>query len=124
MINKCVRAGLTAWMLAAGVAASAQTVFTASSWVPPTHALSMAQKEWCDLLASQTGGRLSCNLLPRGVASPPGTFDAVKNGLADISFTVHGYTPGRFLYTQMAEFAFLGDRAEPISVAFDKVARQ
>lgn len=36
MINKCVRAGLTAWMLAAGVAASAQTVFTASSWVPPT----------------------------------------------------------------------------------------
>ena len=58
MINKCVRAGLTAWMLAAGVAASAQTVFTASSWVPPTHALSMAQKEWCDLLASQTGGHI------------------------------------------------------------------
>ena len=26
----------------------------------------------------------------------PGTLDAVKNGLADISYTVHGYTPGPF----------------------------
>ena len=47
------------------------------------------------------------------MADPPGTFDAVKNGLADVSFTVHGYTPGRFVYTQMAEFPFLGDSAEP-----------
>jgi TRAP-type C4-dicarboxylate transport system substrate-binding protein len=37
---------------------------------------------------------------------------------------VHGYTPGRFLLTQMAEFPFLGDQAEPISVAFNKVAMQ
>jgi len=35
-----------------------------------------------------------------------------KNGLADVSFTVHGYTPGRFVYTQMAEFPFLGDIPE------------
>jgi TRAP-type transport system periplasmic protein len=46
----------------------------------------------------------------------------VKNGLADISFTVHGYTPGRFVLTQMAEFPFLGDAAEPLSVAFTRVA--
>jgi len=56
------------------------------------------------------------------VAAPPGTLDAVRNGLADVSFTVHGYTPGRFVLTQMAEFPFLGDSAEPISVAFNKVA--
>ena len=34
--------------------ASAQTVLTASSWLPPTHTLSMAQKEWCDLLEKNT----------------------------------------------------------------------
>jgi TRAP-type C4-dicarboxylate transport system substrate-binding protein len=67
---------------------------------------------------------MKCNILPRGVSNPPGTFDAVKNGLADISFTVHGYTPSRFVLTKMAEFAFLGDSAEPLSVAFDKVARK
>src|SRR3954471_22627357 len=104
--------------------ASAQTVLTLSSWVPPTHALSVAQKEWCDLVEKNAAGKIKCNVLPRAVANPPGTYDAVKNGLADISFTVHGYTPSRFVFTQMAEFAFLGDSAEPLSVAFDKVARK
>lgn len=102
--------------------AAAQTVLTVSSWLPPTHSLSMAQKEWCDLLEKNTTGKMKCNILPRGVAPAPGTLDAVKNGLADISYTVHGYTPGRFVLTQMAELPFLGDKAEPLSVAFNRVA--
>jgi TRAP-type transport system periplasmic protein len=106
----------------ASAGASAQTVLTVSSWVGPTHTLSMAQKEWCDLLEKNTSGKMKCNILPRAVAAPPGTLDAVKNGLADVSYTVHGYTPGRFVFTQMAEFPFLGDTAEPISVAFNRVA--
>jgi TRAP-type C4-dicarboxylate transport system substrate-binding protein len=102
--------------------AGAQTVLTVSSWLPPTHGMSMAQKEWCDLLEKNTAGKMKCNILPRGVTNAPGTFDAIKNGLADVSFTVHGYTPGRFVYTQMAEFPFLGNTSEPISVAFNRVA--
>jgi TRAP-type C4-dicarboxylate transport system substrate-binding protein len=101
---------------------AAQTVLTVSSWVPPTHSLSVAQKEWCDLVEKNSAGKVKCNILPRAVANPPGTLDAVKNGLADVSFTVHGYTPGRFVLTQMAEFGFLGDAAEPLSVAFNKIA--
>jgi TRAP-type C4-dicarboxylate transport system substrate-binding protein len=101
---------------------AAQTILTVSSWVPPTHSLSVAQKEWCDLVEKNSTGKVKCNILPRAVANPPGTLDAVKNGLADVSFTVHGYTPGRFVLTQMAEFGFLGDAAEPLSVAFNRVA--
>jgi TRAP-type transport system periplasmic protein len=108
-------------LLAAG-SASAQTVLTASSWIFPTHALSMAQKDWCDQLDKNTSGKMKCNILPRGVTAGPGTYDAIKNGQADISFTVHGYTPGRFVATQMAEFPFLGNNSEAISVAFNKVA--
>jgi TRAP-type transport system periplasmic protein len=113
---------LATFALATGVSASAQTVLTVSSWVPPTHTLSMAQKEWCDLLEKNTSGKMKCNILPRAVSAPPGTFDAVKNGLADVSFSVQGYTPGRFTYTQMAELPFLGNYSEPISVAYNKVA--
>jgi TRAP-type C4-dicarboxylate transport system substrate-binding protein len=102
--------------------AAAQTVLTVSSWVAPTQILAVAQKEWCDLLEKNTGGKMKCNILPRGVANPPGTYDAIKNGLADVSFTAHGYTPGRFVYTQMAEMPFLGNYAEPISVAYTRVA--
>jgi TRAP-type transport system periplasmic protein len=112
---------LAAAALAVG-SASAQTILTVSSWLPPTHGMSMAQKQWCDLLEKTSTGKMKCNILPRGVANPPGTYDAIKNGLADVSFTVHGYTPGRFVYTQMAEFPFLGNSSEPISVAFNKVA--
>jgi TRAP-type C4-dicarboxylate transport system substrate-binding protein len=101
--------------------AAAQTVFTVSSWLPPSHTLSETQKEWCNQLEQKTAGKAKCNILPRGVAGPGGTFDAVRNGLADISYTVHGYTPGRFITTQIAEFPFLGDTSEPVSVAFQRL---
>jgi TRAP-type C4-dicarboxylate transport system substrate-binding protein len=107
--------------IAASTAASAQVVLTASSWLPPTHALSETQKEWCGLLEQKTAGKAKCNILPRGVSAAPATFDSVRNGLADLSFTVHGYTPGRFVTTQIAEFPFLGNSSEPVSVAFQRL---
>ena len=113
-------AALSATLLM-GASASAQTVFSASSWVPPTHTLSVAQKEWCDALEKESAGRMKCNILPKGVAAAPGTFDAVRDGLADISFTVDGYTPGRFINTQVAEFPFLGDNSMATSVAYQRI---
>ena len=110
-----------ALLLAAGAATvSAQVVLTVSTWLPPSHILSESQKEWCAELEKRSTGKAKCNILPRGVAAPPGTFDAVRNGLADLSYTVHGYTPGRFTTTQIAEFPFLGDSAEATSVAFQR----
>ena len=98
--------------------AAAQTVLTASSWVPPSHVLSEVQKDWCAQIEQKTVGKLKCNILPRAVTAPPGTFEAVRNGVVDVSFSVHGYTPGRFATTQMAEFPFLGNSSEAVSVAF------
>ncbi|MCY7315597.1 MAG: TRAP transporter substrate-binding protein [Rubrivivax sp.] len=118
-MSKPLALAATAALLFGG--AQAQTVLTSSSWLPPSHALTETQKEWCSLLEQKTTGKVKCNLLPRSVAAPPATFDAVRNGLADISFTVHGYTPGRFVTTQIAEFPFLGDNAEAVSVAFQRL---
>jgi TRAP-type mannitol/chloroaromatic compound transport system substrate-binding protein len=113
--------GAAALLCAVAAAAQAQVVLTASSWLQPTHTLSETQKEWCGLLEQRTAGKAKCNILPRAVAAPPATFDAVRNGLADLSFTVQGYTPGRFVLTQMAEVPFLGDLSEPNSVAFQRM---
>jgi TRAP-type C4-dicarboxylate transport system substrate-binding protein len=112
---------LAAALLAGGAAAQAQTVLTVSSWLAPGHTLSETQKAWCGELEQKTAGKVKCNILPRAVSAPPGTFDAVRNGLADLSYTVHGYTPGRFVTTQMAEVAFLGNSSEPTSVAFQRM---
>jgi TRAP-type C4-dicarboxylate transport system substrate-binding protein len=112
---------LLAGLLLAAGSASAQVVLTASSWVPPSHMLAETLKDWCGQLETKTAGQARCNILPRAVAAPPGTLDAVRNGLADLSFTVHGYTPGRFVTTQIAEFPFLGDSSEANSVAFQRL---
>jgi TRAP-type transport system periplasmic protein len=120
-VRPLLRLSLAAALSASALGAAAQTTLTLSSWVPPSHTLTTTQKEWCEMLAAKVPGKIKCNVLPRAVAAAPATFDAVRNGLADLSFTVHGYTPGRFVTTQMAEMPFMGDSAEAASVAFQRI---
>lgn len=94
---------------------------TASAWLGPNHTLTMSQMKWCEEVAKVTSNRVKCNHLPKPASAPPGTFDAVRDGLADLSFTVHGYTPGRFTFGKLAEFPFLGDSAESNSVAYQRM---
>lgn len=103
-------------------AAKAQTTLTASSWVPPAHPLTaQAFAVWLKQVEEATQGRIKFNVLPKAPVAPPQTFDAVKDGIVDVSFTVHGYTPGRFVATKMTEFVALGDSAEAISVAYQRM---
>ena len=94
---------------------------TASTWMPQTHEISVTMMEWAKEVERVTEGRVAFQLLPKPASSPQGSFDAVRNGVTDLSFTVHGYTPGRFVLTQVAEFPFLGDSAEAVSVAYQKI---
>ena len=116
-----LRAAVTTIALLGSASAFSQTVLTVSSWLPPTHTASVSQQKWCEALEKEAKGTLKCNILPKGVTAPPGTFDAVRDGLADISYTVDGYTPGRFVFTQVAEFPFLGNSAETTSVAYQHI---
>ena len=102
--------------------AQAQTTLTASSWVPPAHPLTAnVFVPWLKEVEAATQGRVKFNILPKAPVAPPQTFDAVKDGVTDVSFTVQGYTPGRFVLTKMAEFDFLGDSVEAISVAYERI---
>jgi TRAP-type C4-dicarboxylate transport system substrate-binding protein len=109
-------AGALAW-----APAHAQTTLTVSSWLPPSHIITKdMMMGWAAEVEKATQGRVKFKLLPKAVASPPGTFDAVRDGLADVSLSVHGYSPGRFPMTKMAEFPFLGDSAEAVAVAYHR----
>lgn len=101
--------------------ASAQITLTMSSWVPPSHLLTRAQSDWCGEVSKATAGRIQCNLLPKPVSPAPATFDAVRDGLVDLSFSVHGYTPGRYVMGKVAEMPFLGDSAVATSVAYQRI---
>jgi len=116
-------AALAAGLLAGFIAwtpVQAQTTLTMSSWLPPSHIITKdMMMGWAKEVETATQGRVKIRLLPKAVASPGGTYDAIRDGIADVSLSVHGYTPGgRFPMTKMAEFPFLGDSAEAISVAY------
>jgi TRAP-type transport system periplasmic protein len=102
-------------------AAAQTTTLTVSSWVPATHTVGGVLAQWCEMLKERSGGDVACQVLPRAVAGPAGAFDAVRDGVADVSYAVHGYTPGRFVLTQIAEMPFLGESAEATSVAFHHI---
>ena len=119
-----IASAIAAAGLLAAVPAAAQTTLTLSSWVPPQHLLTRAMVEWADEVEKASSGRIKHTLLPKAVAKPPGTFDAVRDGLADVSFSVDGYTPGRFVLTRIAEFPQLGETATTVSVAYERISRR
>lgn len=108
--------------LALSAPAAAQVVLNASSWVPPAAPLTAAMLvPLCQDMEKATSGRVRCNILPKHPVAPPQTFDAVRDGVIDLSFATHGYTPGRFALTEAIEFPFMGDTAVATSVAYQRV---
>lgn len=108
--------------LVASAPVSAQVVLNASSWVPPTHPITASMlAPLCEDIAKATAGRVRCNILPKPPVGAIQTFDGVRDGLIDLSFTVHGYTPGRFVLTDAVEFPFMADTSEIMSVAYQRI---
>ena len=102
--------------------ASAETVLRLSSWVPPSHTVTRdILIPWMEDVARVTDGRVTVEALKSPLGKPPAHFDIARDGLADIAIGVHGYTPGRFVLSQIAELPFLSDSSEVLSVAYWRV---
>lgn len=100
-----------------GAGAQAQTL-RYSNWLPVTHPLlTEVIQPWSKEVAVVTEGRVKVETLPKVVGSVPAQFDVVRDGLADVAFVMHGYTPGRFRAHEILELPFLGDDAEVLGVA-------
>jgi TRAP-type transport system periplasmic protein len=99
----------------------AQTSLTMSSWVPPSHSVTKTLTAWAQDVQKTTSGRVKIAVLPKAPMVPTGTLDGIASGLVDISFVSHGYTPGRFVLTKVAEMPFLGDSTEITSVAYNRI---
>jgi len=101
--------------------AYAQVTLTFSSWVPPTHHLTVWQANWAADVEKATAGRVKFQSLPKAPAAPPGTFDAVRDGLVDLSYVTASYTPARHILPLMAELPGMADTAEVNSVAYSRI---
>jgi TRAP-type C4-dicarboxylate transport system substrate-binding protein len=120
MLRKLVAAAILA---AVALPVQAQsTELTLSAWVPPTHMLVKDMlMPWAQQVEKETAGRVKVRLLPKAVTNPVNHFDAAKDGLADVVFISHSYTPARFQSLRMAVLPFGGDNAESPSVALWRV---
>ena len=114
--------------LVAGVVAVAQpalaqtTTLTMSSWVSPQHHLTAnVLQGWATEVEKATNGRVKFTMLPKHPSAPPGTFDAVRDGLVDLSFVTASYTPARHILPLMPELPGSGETALINSVAYSRI---
>ena len=102
--------------------AGAQTVLRMSSWLPPSHPIVEGMMvPWAEQVETATEGRVTVEILDAPLGKPPAHFDLAADGIVDITYGVHGYTPGRFKLTQLAELPFLADDATSMSVAYWRI---
>jgi TRAP-type transport system periplasmic protein len=119
--NAAAAAGVAVAAIAA-LPADAQTALTMSSWVSPAHHLtSVVLQGYADEVEKASGGRIRFQMLPKHPSAAPGTFDAVRDGLVDVSYVTASYTPARHVLPLVAELPGAGDTAEINSVAYSRL---
>ena len=127
-----VRTLLAAAFAAVAIPAAAQeiTLKVHHFWPPGAMPPSTLLVPWCDRIAKDSGNRLKCQIYPAMQlgGAPPQLIDQVKDGVADIVWTLPGYTAGRFPLMEVFELPFMSASAEATSQAaweyFDKHARK
>ncbi len=75
---------------------------------------------WADQVEEASGGRIEIERYPSMQlgGSPPELMDQAVDGVADIVWTVVGYTPGRFPSTEVFELPFMVADARAASCAY------
>tara|TARA_B100001093_G_scaffold94916_1_gene87077 strand:- start:48 stop:1139 length:1092 start_codon:yes stop_codon:yes gene_type:complete len=91
-----------------------------ASWAAPFHTQNENVFPWMnDQLNSCSGGTLGLKV-EYGLAPPPALYDSIRDGVADMTWIVYGYTPGKFVTTFIAELPLIPGNAQEKSVAFQK----
>lgn len=101
--------------LALGAPAAAQQKFELklAYFVGDQHAMSIWLIKWAEKLEKDSGGRIAIKRFPAAQMGPtPAHYDLARTGQADISWFLHGGTPGRFPLTELGSLPFMFGSAE------------
>lgn len=85
-------------------------------------AAAMGLIPWAQKVEKESGGRIKVQMFHAMAlgGSPAQLFDQARDGVVDLSWTVLGYTPGRFNKTEVFELPFMGGLAEQSSAALQE----
>jgi TRAP-type C4-dicarboxylate transport system substrate-binding protein len=121
-VKRLVLAALVVTGVTIAPPAQAQTTLTMSSWVSPQHHLTAnVLVGWANEVEKATNGRVKFQMLPKHPSAPPGTLDAVRDGLVDLSYVTASYTPARHILPLMPELPGSGETALVNSVAYSRI---
>ncbi|WP_191602437.1 TRAP transporter substrate-binding protein [Marinomonas algicola] len=96
-------------------------------FLPP---MSMAHSQildpWAKKIEQDSNGRIKIDVYPAMQlgGKPPQLFDQVRKGIVDMSWTVAGYTPGRFPKMTSFELPFVPGTAKATSMALQEYANE
>lgn len=78
---------------------------------------------WADNVERDSGGRIKVERYAAMAlgGTPPELYDQAADGIADIVWTIPGYTPGRFLRPEVFELPFFVEDARAASYAYWKL---
>jgi TRAP-type C4-dicarboxylate transport system substrate-binding protein len=81
---------------------------------------------WCDRIAKESSNRLKCQSYPSMQlgGTPPQLYEQVRDGVADVVWTLPGYTAGRFPSVEVFELPFMMQNPEATSKALWDYAQQ
>lgn len=112
-------------ILSANAMADAEYTFKLHHMLPP---MAMAHSQfiepWVEKVEAESNGRIEIEIYPAMQlgGKPNQLFDQVRKGIVDITWTVTGYTPGRFPKSTVFELPFIPGSAKATSMALQEYA--
>lgn len=126
MKTRFLVATAAAWVALAIPSAAETITLRVSHFLPPS---SPAQTEliepWAKAVEEGSGGRIDVEIFPamQMGGKPPQLYDQVRDGVADVVWTLPGYTPGRFPRVEVFELPFMPASAEATTMALQDFAQ-
>ncbi|MCF3593081.1 TRAP transporter substrate-binding protein [Rhodobacteraceae bacterium LMO-12] len=108
----------------AGAASAQEVTLTLHQFLPPQASVPrLVLDVWADKVEEDSGGRIKIDRYPSMQlgGKPPELMDQAIDGVADIVWTVVGYTPGRYPTMEVMELPFMVADARAASYAYWKL---
>lgn len=101
------------------IASAEDVVLRYNQWFPTQHWSHVdGIYMWFDRVAEVTEGRVRIEPSAAPLAPPNRNFQAVEQGIADVAWGPHGYTPGVFPLSELVELPFITTDARASSIAY------
>jgi len=112
VIRLAVAAAVTA-AFSAGAAAQEKFEIKVAEFVGAQHFMTKWLVGWGEKLEKASNGRLAFKHFPGAqMAPPPAHYDLARTGQAEVSWFLHGGTPGRFPLTELISLPYMVGSAE------------